>query len=196
MCEPQLPKRDHLESIFCLEVVDENTSFVIIGFIGNIKPPPLLKTMDVFSGFCLLSRHEAPETLVRRGEHGPLAVLGVICKWRDVVCESLAIYKSSIGEEGATSRVCSRIVCGRSVTALEDLELWRISSDAAILVGLSLEDAIKVIWHRLASSGYGKLVRGMPTIQTEECLTVIHIQGRILLHLEDISPDPWPVNFV
>ena len=136
------------------------------------------------------------ETLVRRGEHGPLAVLDIIRKWRDVVRESLAIYQSSVGEECATSRVGSRIVSGRSVTALEDLELWRISSDAAILVGLSLEDAIEVIWHRLASSGYRKLVRGMPIIQTEECLTVVHIQGRILLHLEDISPDPWPVNVV
>ena len=97
------------------------------------------------------------ETLIRWGEHGPLAGLDVICIRRDIVCERLVIYKCSIDEESTAPCVGRWIVNGRSVTALEDLELWRVSSDAAILVGLGLENAIEVEWHRLAGGGWRKV---------------------------------------
>ena len=138
----------------------------------------------------------ATETLVRRSEDRPLAVLNVIRIWGDVVREYLAIYERAAGEESAATGIGSWIVGGGSVAALEDLELWWVRSDATVLVGLRLKHTIEVKRHGLASGGYkceGDCQRHDISGNVYRYLTVVHVQVRVLLHLKDIAKDPRPM---
>ena len=93
------------------------------------------------------------ETLVRWCEHRPLAILDIFGVRRDIVRDDLAIYERGAGEESTATSISGWIVGRRSLAALEDLELWRVGGDAAILVGLCLEDAVKVKRHGFTSGG-------------------------------------------